>query len=234
MSIEPRRFGSRAELTAALASRIESVLGAARASPMPLGLMLAGGSTPLPAYREVAQHAPAPAPMLRVLYSDDRHVPATSDASNYHQTQALITALALPASSVLRVRTELPLAAAAEDYGKQLGELLASGARIPLGLLGLGADGHTASLFRAAHIEEARGKLAIAVQRPDGLAGVSATPELLARVEELLFVVAGSGKHDALQAFLRQDSACVAWAAVQAAPKVTLWLDPEAAAGLSV
>ena len=233
MSIEITRFATRGELTTALVGRLETVLVQARAASGPLAVMLSGGSTPLPAYRELAARAPAAAPHLRVLYSDDRYVPATSESSNYHQTEPLLSALALPPAAILRVRTELPLEEAAADYGRQLAALIASGARIPLGLLGLGADGHTASLFRAEHLQQARGQLAIAVQRPDGLHGVSATPEFFAHVEEVSFVVTGSGKEAPLRQLLRQDAQLTAWAAVQTCPKVTVWLDHEAAAGLS-
>jgi len=95
--------------------------------------------------------------------------------------------------------------------------------RVGLGLLGLGADGHTASLFGAADLERARGRLAIAVHRPDGMSAVSVTPDLLARVEQPVFVVAGSGKHDALQALTAQDRNLTAWRAVQGCPRVQLW-----------
>lgn len=230
MSIQVQRFDSREALLAALVARLEAVVAASRAGS--LAVMLSGGSTPLPAYREVARRNPAPAPKLRVLYSDDRYVPPSSDSSNYHQTEPLLSALSLPPEGILRVRTELPLAQAAAEYERQLTGLLASGVRIPLGLLGLGADGHTASLFRLEHLTEARGKLAIAVQRPDGMAGVSATPELFAQVQELLFVVAGGGKKAALEGLLRQDPQVVAARAVQGHPRVGLWLDPESAAGL--
>ncbi len=53
---------------------------------------------------------------LTIIYSDDRYVPADSDASNYHATRPLIDALGLPDTQVLRVRTELPLEEAARDY----------------------------------------------------------------------------------------------------------------------
>jgi len=232
MSIEVTRFATRSELSTALVARLDAVLAQARAASGPLALMLSGGSTPLPAYRELAARVPAPAPHLSVLYSDDRYVPAASESSNYHQTEPLLKALALAPANILRVRTELPLEDAAENYGQQLAALIAQHARIPLGLLGLGADGHTASLFRTEHLQQARGRLAIAVQRPDGLSGVSATPEFFAHVEELCFVVTGSGKETPLRQLVRQDPALTAWAAVQACPKVTLWLDHAAAAAL--
>lgn len=232
MNIQTKRFTSRAQLDAALADRLDAFLQAALARSRPVGLMLAGGNTPLPAYREVGQRKLKPASQLRILYSDDRYVPATSPASNYHQTLPLLTGLAIPEAQVLRVRTELPLEQAALDYELQLATMLQEGTTVELGLLGLGPDGHTASLFHPEHLESARGHLAIAVQRPDGMSGISVTPTFLAQVRELLFVVAGGGKYSAIQAFLRQDPDLVALRAVRGAPHVELWLDQEAATSL--
>src|SRR3989440_12501278 len=192
-TLTTRRFASRAALDAALEQRLRQAIGASGAS----AIMLSGGATPLPAYRELAR-GPLPHDRLHVLFSDDRYVPSDTDASNYHQARALLDALALPAGAVARVRTELPLEEAAGDYERQLATLLNSGVRIGLGLLGLGADGHTASLFGAPDLERARGHLAIAVHRPDGMSAVSVTPDLLAQVEELLVVVGGGGKRAAV------------------------------------
>jgi 6-phosphogluconolactonase len=228
MHFATQRFTSRAQLTEALIKRLETYLAGARAPGGPTALMLAGGSTPLPAYREVARRLATPVPQLRILYSDDRYVAATSEASNYHQSEPLLAALALAPGQVIRVRTELPLDEAALDYEAQLATLLRSGARVGLGLLGLGADGHTASLFTQEHLAAARGHLAIAVQRPDGMAGVTVTPDFLSQAEELLFVVSGGGKYDALQALRNQDPRLVALLAVQGCPKVELWADQEA------
>jgi 6-phosphogluconolactonase len=214
-----RRFPSRAALDAALQQRLGQAISANGVS----AIMLSGGTTPLPAYRALARN-PLPHDGLHILFSDDRYVPSDADASNYQQARPLLDALALPASAVARVRTELPLAEAAADYERQLAALLNSGVRIGLGLLGLGADGHTASLFGAADLERARGHLAIAVHRPDGMSAVSVTPDFLSRVEELLFVVAGRGKHDAIQALAAQDPKSIAWRAVQACPKVEAWI----------
>ena len=226
MKIDVRRFATRSELDSALADRLEQAI---RATAAPSGgspvIMLSGGHTPLPAYREVARRRPPHGDKLTIIYSDDRYVPADSDASNYHATRPLIDALGLPESQVLRVRTELPLAEAASDYESCLRTLLASGAGIGLALLGLGPDGHTASLFRPEHLQQSRGHLAIPVQRPDGMQGISVTPDFLANVAEPLFVVAGNGKHDAIAKFIAQDPNLVALRAVAACPRVELWLD---------
>ncbi|MBW4051905.1 MAG: hypothetical protein HIU85_10655 [Proteobacteria bacterium] len=224
--IDVRRFATRAELDTALADRLEQTIRAAAGSQDgPPVIMLSGGHTPLPAYREVARRRPPQGGRLTVIYSDDRYVGADSDASNYHQTRPLLDAVALPESQVLRVRTELPLEEAAGDYGRRLQALLDAGARIGLALLGLGSDGHTASLFRPEHLQQSRGHLAIAVQRPDGMQGISVTPGFLAHVAEPLFVVAGTGKHEAIAAFLRQDPNLIALRAVAGHSRIELWLE---------
>jgi 6-phosphogluconolactonase len=223
-TLTTRSFAAREQLDAALAGR----LAAALSSPGVAAVMLSGGTTPLNAYRMLARKPPLRDDRLHVLFSDERYVPADSPASNYHQTRALLDALSLPPAAVLRVRTELTLEEAARDYERQLEALLRSGAGIGLGLLGLGADGHTASLFRAADLERARGRLALAVQRPDGMAAVSVTPELLARVAEPVFVVAGAGKYAAVRSLRAQDPALTAWRAVEGCARVELWLDQAA------
>ena len=223
-TLTTRRFPSRAALDAALAERLAQAL----AAPGPSALMLAGGTTPLAAYRSLAETPPPHDERLHIVYSDERYVPSDSEASNYHQTRVLLDALALPPAGVKRVRTELPLDEAAADYERQLAALLQSGVRLGLGLLGLGADGHTASLFGAADLERASGRLAIAVHRPDGMSAVSVTPDFLARVAEPLFVVDANGKEDAVRALRAQDPQLTAWRAVEACPRVELWVHTRA------
>ncbi|HEY2036564.1 MAG TPA: 6-phosphogluconolactonase [Steroidobacteraceae bacterium] len=225
--IDVRRFATRAELDSALADRLQQAIGATatQSGGAPAVIMLSGGHTPLPAYREVARRRPPHGDKLTIIYSDDRYVPADSDASNYHATRPLLDALGLPESQVLRVRTELPIQEAARDYESCLRTLLASGAGVGLALLGLGPDGHTASLFSPEHLKQSRGRLAIAVQRPDGMQGISVTPDFLANVTEPLFVVAGSGKHDAIAAFIGQNPNSVALRAVAGCHRVELWIE---------
>ena len=219
-TLTTRSFSSRAALDAALEER----LGRAIAAPGATAIMLSGGTTPLPAYRALASRPLPHDERLHILFTDERYVPIDSEASNYHQARPLLDALALPPQSLLRVHIELPLEQAAADYEQRLAALLSSGVHIGLGLLGLGADGHTASLFTSADLERAHGRFALAVHRPDGLSAVSVTPGLLAAVREPLFVVTARGKHDALSALAAQDPALTAWRAVQGCGEVELWL----------
>ena len=219
-TLTTRRFDTRGALDTALEQRLAQAIGATG----PSAIMLSGGHTPLPAYRALASRLPRHDERLQVLFSDERYVPRDSEASNYHQSRPLLDALALAPESLLRVRTELPLDQAAADYERALARLRDSGVRISLGLLGLGTDGHTASLFSSDDLARARGHLAIPVHRPDGMSAVSVTPQLLGEVQELIFVVAGAGKHDAVRALEAGDSNLTAWRAVEGSAAVALWL----------
>jgi 6-phosphogluconolactonase len=218
-----RRFGSRRELEEALAERLRTEI---EAPAERVALMLSGGNTPLPAFRALGAQELSPAPGLSIFYSDERYVPITSDASNFHQSTPLLNAL--PGARVLRVRTELPLEHAAEDYEQQLAALLRSAPALRFGMLGLGADGHTASLFSIANLERSIGRLAIAVHRPDGRDAITVTPQVLSRFESLLFTIAGADKRAALQGMLAHDANVVAWRAISARAVVDVWADSTA------
>jgi 6-phosphogluconolactonase len=225
-SLTLRRFADRMQLQSAIEDRLQQVL--TDASGEPPVVMLSGGSTPIPAYLNLATRALTPAPQLTVLFSDDRYVPSDSDQSNYHQSRPLFSALGLSAEQVLRIRTELPLAQATADSQGRLAQLLGGGRRIALGLLGIGADGHTCSLFSAADLERARGQLAISVHRPDGRDAVSVTPTVLERVDQLIFLVAGTDKQTAVAALLQRKAELTAWQAVRGCRAVEIWADASA------
>jgi 6-phosphogluconolactonase len=221
-----RRFESRLALNDALTERLAWELE--QPGRGATALMLAGGTTPVQSYQALAARGLAPSGSLEIFYSDERYVPVTSDANNYRTTRPLLEALALPAERTLRVRTELPLERAVEDYERRLRALLRGSTRIPLGLLGLGADGHTASLFTEADLKRSNGKLAVAVQRPDGRSAVSVTPQLLQHVSDVIFVVAGSDKRAALRALIDRKPESIAARAVAACPSVEIWADKDA------
>jgi 6-phosphogluconolactonase len=221
-----RRFADRSQLQAAIEERLQQVL--TEAGGIAPVVMLSGGSTPIPAYLQLATRGLIPAPGLTILFSDDRYVPADSDQSNYHQSRALFTALGLAPQQVLRIRTELPLAQATADSESRLTQLLSDGRRITLGLLGIGADGHTCSLFSAADLQRARGRLAISVHRPDGRDAVSVTPAVLERVDQLIFMVAGADKRTAVDGLLHRRPELTAWAAVRGCRSVEVWADASA------
>jgi 6-phosphogluconolactonase len=194
----------------------------------PAALMLAGGTTPLDAYRSLSTRMLASPGMLTLLFSDERYVPSSCQASNFHSAISLIETLGLSGEHVLRVRTELPLDEAADEYDCRLRALVNAGMLVRFGILGLGADGHTASLFSEDDLRHAQGKFAVAVNRPDGRAGVTVTPEFLRHVTQIVVAVAGANKHAALKALVQGKSDSIAARAIANCSGVEVWADRDA------
>ena len=114
-------------------------------------IALAGGNTPRPVYAALAQTE------LRwensvITFGDERCVPPDNEESNFKMaTETLLVPAHIPPESVLRMRGELEPQIAADDYQQQLDTLATQHGepiyRHDLILLGIGDDGHTASLF---------------------------------------------------------------------------------------
>ena len=112
---------------------------------------LSGGNTPRPVYREWARLGHDWQKMI-ITFGDERCVPPDHEQSNYRMArESLLDPAGVPEESVLRMRGEIDPAAAAQEYeqkldqhAKERGEQLY---RHDLILLGMGDDGHTASLF---------------------------------------------------------------------------------------
>ena len=225
--IKVTAFPDATSLTNATVALLKEYL-ARRGDGRPLAVMLSGGSTPMTAYQAIAASPVAVSPDLRVLFSDDRMALPDSPKSNYGNTLPMLRALGIGDDRVIRVHAEHPAPEAAARYGRELGEFVEVGGRIPLGLLGLGADGHTASLFNADHIKQAEGAWAIAIKRPDGLEGVSATPQFIARVERLVFLIVGADKRTMAHRLLKDPQSIPAGMAIAKNASVEVWLDPQA------
>ena len=114
-------------------------------------LVLAGGGTPRVAY-ELLARAPRRNAIdwtrVTILFGDERCVAPTDADSNYRMArEALLADVPLRASSILRMRGEADPAIAAAEYAAMIRERFGASPRFDLVLLGMGPDGHTASLF---------------------------------------------------------------------------------------
>jgi 6-phosphogluconolactonase len=186
-------------------------------------VMLTGGRTPVGIYRTLETSPVAVDDSLCLLISDERHVPQDSIDNNYARMHAMVHALGLDDSQVMRVHTELPLEAAANRYHEELATYLDSGGRIRLGILGLGADGHVASLFDEQDLRRGAGKYAIAVPRKVAPDRVSVTRDLLLKVESLVLLVAGTDNAEKGETNISDPASVVAGQAMRDISQVELW-----------
>jgi 6-phosphogluconolactonase len=109
-------------------------------------LVLAGGRTPEQVYRVLAQHSDVPWASVEVFIGDERCVPPTHADSNYRMIEAsLLSAVPIPAAQIHRLRGDVGAAAAVAEYQALLEPLHEP--KFDFVLTGVGADGHTASLF---------------------------------------------------------------------------------------
>src|SRR6266566_1563508 len=144
---------SAAALADAGAARFVAAAGDAIASRGQFIVALSGGSTPRDTYLRLGTGALVSKVMwsrVQVLWGDERCVPPHDVESNYRMArETLLDRVPIPAANVHRIHGEDDPATAAEVYEAMLRALLRTpaGARIDLVLLGLGEDGHTASLF---------------------------------------------------------------------------------------
>lgn len=186
-------------------------------------VMLSGGRTPFEAYRLLADEKSVVSAGLRLFFSDERLVPITSAESNFSNMQFMIKALNLNENQLIRVDSELNPASSAERYDRDLRKFINNGGVIPLGLLGLGPDGHTASLFCKDDLEHAKGRYAVPVIGPNGTNRISVSPDLLGRIEQIIFVVFGPEKKAVVERLIDRPASVIAGLAVAGVKNKQLW-----------
>ena len=131
------------------------ILTSARESISARGIFriaLSGGHTPEPIFKQWAATADFPWDRVQFTFGDERCVPPDDEQSNYRMArQSLLDLAPIPDGNVFRIQGELPPEEAAAEYDARLTQLASrfneSRYRHDLLLLGMGPDGHTASLF---------------------------------------------------------------------------------------
>jgi len=187
------------------------VLGIARRAIRDRGactLALSGGETPRGLYRRLAVLPVGEAPdwsRIHLCFGDERMVPPDDPGSNYGMVRhELICRIPLPAGNVHRIRGERPPDVAAAEYAADLERALSfSGGRFDLVLLGLGEDGHTASLFPDTDAlgESEKTVCAVYVSRLSAWR-VTVTLPVINSAREVLFLVSGARKNDIVRRVL--------------------------------
>jgi 6-phosphogluconolactonase len=230
------------ELSRAAANEFSSLARQAVATKGRFTVALAGGSTPRSAYAVLADEnkraSPLPWQGIHVFFGDERHVPPDHAESNYGMVQdALLRHVLIPAGNVHRIHGELDATAAADQYEAELRRhFQLQRGQLPsfdLVMLGMGDDGHTASLFPAtsALVEASRLVTANWVEQLRQYR-ITLTFPVLNNACEIMFLVAGNAKARVIDDLFKGDARSSRYPVhkVKPAHGRVLWLLDRAAA----
>ena len=213
-SVEIRTLTTPQELFAAAAEEVVRTANEAVAQRARFTIVLSGGSTPKSLYNLLATNARTALPWDRMFFfwGDERHVPPTDPDSNYGMAdETLLSKIPVPAGNVFRIKAENPDAAAvAEAYEQTILKFfqLKSG-EVPnfdLILLGMGPDGHTASLFPGTTALQEKSRLVVAnwVEKMK-THRITLTLPVLNAARCVTFLVSGTDKASVLRTVLEED-----------------------------
>jgi 6-phosphogluconolactonase len=208
-------------------------------------IALSGGSTPKSLFNLLANNARNTLPWDRMFFfwGDERHVPPTDAESNFRMAdETMLSKIPVAPGNIFRIEAENPdPAAAAEAYEKTLRKSFELKAgefpRFDLILLGLGPDGHTASLFPGTAALQEKSRLVVAnwVEKFK-THRITFTLPVLNAARCIAFLVSGTDKADALHEVLDGDAPGEQYPAKLVKPSdgKLIWLvDRAAASGLS-
>ncbi|HEX8502200.1 MAG TPA: 6-phosphogluconolactonase [Pyrinomonadaceae bacterium] len=227
----------------AAASRFAELAREAVAARGLFSVALAGGSTPRRVYELLAGEEFGGAvewQSVHVFFGDERMVPPDHADSNYRMaSEALLSRVPVPAENVHRVEGLGDAAASASEYESEMRGLFGEDAewpRLDLVLLGMGDDGHTASLFPGtAALDERRAWVAANRVESLGAWRVTLTAPAINAARHVLFLVHGAGKAARLREVLKggRDPARLPSQLIRPHDGTLEWfLDRAAAAGL--
>jgi 6-phosphogluconolactonase len=201
-------------------------------------LSLAGGATPRGLYTRLASdrhRARVDWSRTWAFLGDERCVPPTDRESNYRMAHdTLLANVPVPPVQVFRIRGEDPdPTVAAADYERALRRVFdPEPVRMDLILLGMGLDGHTASLFPGSPVLEERERLVAAVDVRAAAVSrrITLTPAVLNSARHILFLVSGAEKARPLADVLKNPASSLPAARIRPKDGSLTWLVDRAAA----
>ena len=244
---EVRILGAPEELHWAAAEEFVGQAGQAVGEKGFFTVALSGGSTPRSLYSLLATGDRTPFrkqlawDKVHFFWGDERHVPPEHPDSNYRMAlESMLSKVPVPPENVHRIKAESPSAGkAADEYEGTLREFFKLSAeelpRFDLVLLGLGPDGHTASLFPGSEALHESRRLVLApwVEKFHAYR-ITLTPPILNNASSVIFLVSGQEKAETVQAILQADPLSKRYPAQLICPAQgrLLWLLDQAAASL--
>ncbi len=239
---EVRVLADLAAVSAEAAGEVARRAGEAVAARGGFALALAGGGTPRGLYALLADPAREflgrmPWGQTHLFFGDERHVPPDHPTSNYRMVrEVLLSKVPVATAQVHRIPAELEVGRAAAEYERDLRSFFGRDPVFDLILLGMGPDGHTASLFPGTAVLEERERW-VAASWVEKLRThrITLTLPVFERARAVVFLVAGADKAAALAQVLSPRAAQEPLPAARVRPRdgSLLWLvDRDAAAAL--
>ena len=200
------------ELAEKFAGEIAGLISERKDEDHPFSIALAGGSTPELLYsvlgdhftNEVAWHR------LHLYWGDERCVPPDDHDSNYGMVyRSLIRKIRIPPSNIHRVIGENDPQHEAKRYGREIARDLKSNNGLPvfdLVILGLGEDGHTASIFpKSARLLESPEICEVSVHPVSGQKRITLTGPVIRNADRIVFIATGTSKAEIVARILHND-----------------------------
>jgi 6-phosphogluconolactonase len=200
---------------------------------------LNGGGTPARLFQLLATdfHAKVNWSEVHVFWGDERCVPPDDPGSSYGQARdMLLSQVSIPDSNIHRIKGELGPAAASKEYSLTLREFGSPGyewPRFDLIYLGMGEDGHTASLFPGSPMDVSSPTMPVTAHYQDRPANrVTLTPVVLNHARSIIFMASGEKKAQTLAEVLsdRYNPELYPAQRIEAKDGQLIWLVDEAAA----
>jgi 6-phosphogluconolactonase len=228
------------EVAREAADRVLAAAKSAVASRGSFSIALSGGSTPKALYELLAAEpykSQFPWADTEIFFGDERCVPPDHKDSNYKMArEALLSKVPIPATSVHRMKGEFEAEAAATEYERILRERFQGTEGIDVVLLGMGDDGHTASIFPGTSATREKVKPVVGYFADNSSTGkswrITLTAPFINRAGEVLFLICGASKAKRLAEVLEgpRDPERLPFQLITPSPgQLTLLLDTAAA-----
>ncbi len=203
MTQQVRVYSDRSALVAAALELVVERIQTAITERQSCSIALSGGSTPQPLYAALAQQH-LPWHQIQIFWGDERYVPTTHPDSNYGMTKRVwLDLVPIPAANIHPIPTHLPESGlAAAEYDRQIATHFGLEPGVmpifDITLLGMGDDGHTASLFPHTAALSVKDR-SVTVGDKDGEPRLTLTIGAINNSRSVIFLVAGASKQTALR-----------------------------------
>ena len=203
---------------------------------------LSGGKTPVHFYEKLSEHKDLPWNKTHVFIVDERFVPYESDENNYHMiNRILLRHVSIPPKNIHPIlTTEANSQSSAERYEQDIRAYCKNTrAKMPkfdMVFLGIGEDGHTASLFPRMKVLKERDRFAVPVPSPEesGNERISLTLPIINNSSNIVFIVSGKSKAGIVKKVIEGEGNELPATMVRPAEgKLLFLLDEEAGSSLS-